>query len=231
MKLSPPDLASPADPVRADLEIPFVVVHVGPSLLICRARRGGGLSTIYEGNPERSNPYDDPVSPRRWHRMSATDEERVLVLALPARHLAAAADACRERGWSVLPAGGPGDLDATAPGTRVLVIVSDDLERMPGATWEARFEGRVLPRAPTAFPDGVPTTWVSERAVAPVAVDADQSRDPERRRRRRGGGPARKRSYGCASWRRSRASDGSTRTSSCPSSAAKAERSCRARRG
>ena len=46
----------------------------------------------------------------------------VLLAGLPLRHLEAAARACCARGSVVLPAGGPGDLDAAAAGTDVLLM-------------------------------------------------------------------------------------------------------------
>ena len=108
----------------------------------------------------------------------ATDQvtdgtDLALVLAVPGRHLASAAEGCRERGWTVLPAGGPGDLDRVPRGTRVLVIVSDDLERMPGATWSAVFTERIAHEAPEALPDGVPATWAAEHAGVPDDVVAE----------------------------------------------------------
>ena len=102
-----------------------------------------------------------------------------LVLAVPGRHLASAAEGCRERGWTVLPAGGPGDLDRAPGGTRVLVIVSDDLERMPGATWSAVFTERIPHGSPEPWPDGVPATWAAEHAEVPDVAAGPPSNDPD----------------------------------------------------
>lgn len=91
-------------------------------------------------------------------------DDRALVIAMPERHLRSAVEGCALRGWTVLPAGGPGDLDEAPIGTRVLLIVSDDPDRMPGATWSAVSAGRVPHEAPGAWPEGVPATWAAEHA-------------------------------------------------------------------
>ena len=112
----------------------------------------------------------------------ADGQDLALVLALPARHLASAADACRSRGWVILPAGGPGDLDDAPAGVRVLVIVSDDPDRAPGAGWEARFVARVEAEPPSSWPERVPPTWAAERATAPAVVptaDPDDEADDD----------------------------------------------------
>jgi len=108
----------------------------------------------------------------------ADGQDLALVVALPARHLASAAEICGTQGSVILPAGGPGDLDAAPAGVRVLVIVSDDPDRAPGAGWEARFAERV-DADPSSWPEGVPPTWAAERAAAPSVPPPASDREED----------------------------------------------------
>jgi peptidoglycan hydrolase-like protein with peptidoglycan-binding domain len=97
--------------------------------------------------------------------------DRALLVAMPLRHLDAA-DAS-EGPTVTLPAGGPGDLDDTPPGTPVLVIATEagDAE-VPAATWSATFQGRVRYEPGSPWPPDVPPTWVEEHP-APEPPTAD----------------------------------------------------------
>jgi hypothetical protein len=75
----------------------------------------------------------------------------------------------------VLPAGGPGDLDAAASGSPVLVMPTDaDDTEISAATWRATFVRRVPHTPGTPWPDGLPTSWTDEHP-APVAAPADDA--------------------------------------------------------
>jgi len=91
-------------------------------------------------------------------------DEQALLIAIPIRHLRSALESSGET--TVLPAGGPGDLDSTAHGTSVLVMTTDDGDAdLPAATWAATFVRRV-PYAPgSPWPDGVPSSWTEEHAA------------------------------------------------------------------
>jgi hypothetical protein len=110
-------------------------------------------------------------------------EDHVLVVALPRRHLGAAEAVARDQGRVTIPAGGPGDLDRTPPGTEVLVIVTGP-DEVPASTWHAVFVERLDPPAGTV-PDGLPPTWVEEHgaaaAAAMSAVVTDEDNDDDDR--------------------------------------------------
>jgi hypothetical protein len=119
---------------------------------------------------------------------ATASDERALVVAMPRRHLDAAAALCRDRGRVTIPAGGPGDLDRTAPGTEVLVLVIGE-DEVPAVTWRATFLARVEPEA-GRLPDRLPATWVREHGgAAPgpgaaepaLGVDDDEDEDEEDR--------------------------------------------------
>jgi hypothetical protein len=95
--------------------------------------------------------------------VNEVDPDRALVLAMPLRHLEAGAAVIETEGSVVLPAGGPGDLDDTPPGSRVLVIATEagDAE-VPAATWSAEFAGRVAHAPGDPWPTDLPSTWVEE---------------------------------------------------------------------
>jgi hypothetical protein len=96
--------------------------------------------------------------------------ERALLAAMPRRHLELARARCEIDGSAVLPAGGPGDLDATPTGMSVLLIAIDaDDAEIPAATWRARFEGRIAHSSGDPFPAGLPETWLEERAGSTAA--------------------------------------------------------------
>jgi hypothetical protein len=101
---------------------------------------------------------------RREAKLSENDDAgRILLVAMPLRHLEAAREIADQAGSVVLPAGGPGDLDATALGTHVLVIVTEPGDaRVPAATWSAAFGGRVDHDAGDPWPEGLPPTWLDE---------------------------------------------------------------------
>jgi len=102
----------------------------------------------------------------------APEQERVLLVGMPLRHLIEAARICASRGAVVLPAGGAGDLGRATPGTEVVFIASEAGEReVPAATWSAELIG-IVPAGPDVFPDGLPTGWVEERQAAPPPASA-----------------------------------------------------------
>jgi hypothetical protein len=116
-------------------------------------------------------------------RVQDEPEPQVLVVAFPRRHLGPAAAVCSEAGRVTIPVGGPGDLDRTASGTEVLLIVTGE-DEVSAATWHAVFERRVDPPA-GVLPDGLPATWVAEHGAATVAEravphDEDDEDDDER---------------------------------------------------
>jgi hypothetical protein len=108
-----------------------------------------------------------------------------LLLAVPLRHLMSAAGATA--GPVILPAGGPGDLDAASAGMPLIVMATDagDAE-VPAATWRATFVRRVPYDVGAPWPDGVPPTWSEEHPVPPAAppsrrtdVDEDDEDDDD----------------------------------------------------
>lgn len=109
--------------------------------------------------------------------MQAGAEPQVLVVGFPRRHLAAAEPVAREEGRVTIPAGGPGDLDRTVPGTEVLVIVTGP-DEVPAATWHARFVGRLEPDA-GSLPAALPPTWVEEHGSTAVAARASEDEDED----------------------------------------------------
>jgi hypothetical protein len=96
--------------------------------------------------------------------VSAHEEnDRALLVAMPARHLEAARLVCDEAGAVTLPAGGPGDLDDATDGLTVLVIVTEAGEaEVPAATWRAVFEARVPHRPGDPWPQALPPPWIEE---------------------------------------------------------------------
>lgn len=108
--------------------------------------------------------------------MSPAAKDRVLVVAMPLRHLEAARVVCEQSGSATLPAGGPGDVDEASPGAAVLVVATGagDAE-VPAATWRAVFEGRVPYEYGDPLPGGLPATWVDEHGRA----ETDTSGEPD----------------------------------------------------
>src|SRR4051794_31777139 len=109
-----------------------------------------------------------------WWNLPVLDEQALLI-AIPVRHLQAALEI--PGGRVVLPAGGPGDLDATAPHVPVLVMPMDeDDTEVSAATWRATFVRRVPYEPGSPWPDGLPPSWTAEHTVpepAPVTASAD----------------------------------------------------------
>jgi hypothetical protein len=128
------------------------------------------------------NPYYDVCSPSHAAESRGVtvsdDDEKALLIAMPLRHLESAVAAGAEA--VVLPAGGPGDLDAVAAGMEVVVIVTHAGEdEVPAATWHATFVRRVPYEPEEPWPAGLPATWVAEHPIAdPVDVEAP-ARDGE----------------------------------------------------
>lgn len=115
-----------------------------------------------------------------WWNLPVLDEQ-ALFIAIPVRHLEAALDAQSSGGErTVLPAGGPGDLDDAPAGTPVLVMPTDagDSE-VPAATWRATFVRRVPYVPGSAWPEGLPTSWTDEHPVPEAAAPADPDDDPD----------------------------------------------------
>jgi hypothetical protein len=119
--------------------------------------------------------------------VSQIDQDRALVLAMPLRHLEAGAAVLDAEGSVVLPAGGPGDLDDTPRGGRVLVIATEagDAE-VPAATWSAVFAGRVAHAPGDPWPAGLPQTWVEEHGEpepapvpTPLTPEGEDEEDEE----------------------------------------------------
>ena len=112
-------------------------------------------------------------------------DEQALLIAIPLRHLEAALETQEER--VVLPAGGPGDLDTTAPGAPVLVMPTDEADtEISAATWRATFVRRVSYEPGSPWPEGLPASWTAEHAVpapepapAPAGADDADDRDDE----------------------------------------------------
>ena len=93
-------------------------------------------------------------------------------MGMPLVHLRSAAEICERHGRVVLPAGGPGDLDRTAPGATVLLMASDaGDDEVAAATWSARFVGRVHYEPGDPLPTMLPASWVATHAAdeAPLA--------------------------------------------------------------
>jgi hypothetical protein len=106
---------------------------------------------------------------------SLVPDEQALLIAIPLRHLEAALETASDT--VVLPAGGPGDLDAAASGAVVLVMPTDtgDAE-ISAATWRATFVRRVPHESGTPWPDGLPVSWTEEHPApgpAPVRAAAE----------------------------------------------------------
>jgi hypothetical protein len=109
-------------------------------------------------------------------------EDRALLIAIPLRHLEALSAASADR--CLLPAGGPGDLDAAPAGMPVFVMATDAGEaEVPAATWRATYVGRAAYEPGSPWPDGLPETWVAEHSPAPApgsgAARAAYEGDPE----------------------------------------------------
>jgi hypothetical protein len=82
---------------------------------------------------------------------------------MPLRHLEAAREIAQGTGSAVMPAGGPGALDETSPGTPVLIIAMEPEDAgVPAATWTATFGGRVDHEPGDPWPEGLPGTWLEE---------------------------------------------------------------------
>jgi len=117
-----------------------------------------------------------------WWNLPVMDEHALLI-AIPLRHLEAALENPGER--VVLPAGGPGDLDTTAPGAPVLVMPTDEADtEISAATWRATFVRRVAYEPGSPWPDGLPATWIAEHAAptpepepAPAPAGSDDADD------------------------------------------------------
>jgi hypothetical protein len=115
-----------------------------------------------------------------WWNLPVTDEQALLI-AIPLRHLEAALETPGER--VVLPAGGPGDLDTTAPAAPVLVMPTDeDDTEISAATWRATFVRRVAYEPGSPWPEGLPASWTAEHPApapepAPAAADPDDADD------------------------------------------------------
>jgi hypothetical protein len=104
-------------------------------------------------------------------------DEQALLIAIPVRHLESARDLAGER--VVLPVGGPGDLNATAPGAPVLVMPTDqDDTEISAATWRATFVRRVPYEPGSPWPDGLPASWTAEHP-APVPEPAPATARPD----------------------------------------------------
>jgi hypothetical protein len=102
-----------------------------------------------------------------WSNLPVPDEQALLI-AIPLRHLQATLEI--PEGRIVLPAGGPGDLDATAPGVSVLVMPTDEEgSEISAATWRATFARRVPYEPGSPWPDGLPTSWIAEHPAPPPA--------------------------------------------------------------
>jgi hypothetical protein len=110
-------------------------------------------------------------------------DERALLIGMPLVHLRSASETCERHGRVVMPAGGPGDLDRTAPGAAVLLMASDAGEdEVSAATWAARFVGRVHHEPGDPLPTMLPATWVEAHeadAIAPPEEPAEVSEDDE----------------------------------------------------
>jgi hypothetical protein len=100
-------------------------------------------------------------------------DEQALLIAIPVRHLQSTLDSAGET--VVLPAGGPGDLDAAAPGLPVLVMPTDTADtadaEISAATWRATLVRRVLYEPGSPWPAGLPTSWTDEHSPPEQARD------------------------------------------------------------
>jgi hypothetical protein len=115
-------------------------------------------------------------------KLGAREEvDRVLLVAMPLRHLEAAREIAEGAGSAVLPAGEPGALDETAPGTPVLIIAMEpDDAGVPAATWTATFGGLVDHELGDPWPEGLPGTWLEEHGPRAEEADAnDEDNDDE----------------------------------------------------
>ncbi len=119
--------------------------------------------------------------------MNGEPDERALLMGMPLVHLRSAAETCERHGRVVLPAGGPGDLDRTAPGSTVLLMASDaGDDEVSAATWSARFVGRVHHEPGDPLPTMLPASWVEAHAadeppppVEPADVEEDEDDDDD----------------------------------------------------
>jgi hypothetical protein len=102
--------------------------------------------------------------------------DRVLVVAMPLRHLESARSMCERSGTATLPAGGPGDLDETPAGTTVLAIATEAGDAtVPAATWRAVFVRREPHDRGDPWPAGSPETWVEEHPELDVEAPGGDS--------------------------------------------------------
>jgi hypothetical protein len=119
--------------------------------------------------------------------VNGEEDQRALLLGMPLVHLRSAAETCQRHGRVVLPAGGPGDLDRTAPGATVLLMASDaGDDDVSAATWSARFVGRVHHEPGDPLPTMLPASWAETHAadeppppVQPAQADEDEDDDDD----------------------------------------------------
>lgn len=91
------------------------------------------------------------------------EHDRVLLVAMPLRHLESAQAVQDAHGLVVMPAGSPGALDETPIDTPVLFIAIDaGGVEVPAATWVATFAGRVEHDPDAGWPGALPPTWLDE---------------------------------------------------------------------
>jgi hypothetical protein len=105
-----------------------------------------------------------------------SDGASVLLTGVPARHLVEATAIVDAEGSVVLPAGAPGDLDRTAPGTVVLLVASGTGDAVPAATWRASYRGRIAYADGDPYPERVPPGWLIEHGDR---VDTEGAAAPE----------------------------------------------------
>ena len=105
------------------------------------------------------------------------EDDQALLIAIPVRHLRSALD--DPGATTVLPAGGPGDLDSASRGAVVLVMLADEEEDVAAATWAATFVRRVSYAPGAPWPDGLPPSWIEEHAPPepPAPLDDDPHDD------------------------------------------------------
>jgi hypothetical protein len=102
-------------------------------------------------------------------------DERALLIAIPLRHLESLSVAADDP--VLLPAGGPGDLDAAPAGTPVFVMATDAGEaEVPAATWRATYLGRPAYEPGSPWPSGLPATWVEEHRPDPEPLPDGDAR-------------------------------------------------------